>query len=500
MKFRKSLDALLLEASESGEHTFKRTLGLWNLIALGVGAIIGAGLFVRTAAAASEHAGPSVTLGFILAAIGCALAGLCYAEFASMIPVSGSAYTYTYATMGEVVAWIVGWDLVLAYSVSSATVAVSWSEYLNKLLEKFGTTIPYEFCHSPFQTSVDGVQGVANIPAFFIVAIVSLLLVRGTKESMTLNNIMVILKVSIVIIFIVIGWNFINPVNHAPYIPENLSEIKVMNGDIGLWSHITGGDFGKFGWGGIVCAAGVVFFAFNGFDAVSTAAQEAKNPSRDMPIAILGVLAICTVLYILFGHVLTGVANYTEFASAGQEASVAYAIETYMHNYQWLSMSITIAILAGFTSVILVMLLGQSRIFYTMSQDGLMPKIFSDLHTKFKTPYKSNLIFLLFVGAIAAFVPVDIVGKMTSIGALFAFTLVCLGILVLRKTDPGRHRPFKTPLMPFVPILGIIICVCMMLGLGADSWMQLLVWTAIGFVFYLTYGIRNSAVRKAHRK
>ena len=498
MRFKKSLDLLLLEASQSGEHTFKRTLGLWNLIALGVGAIIGAGLFVRTAAAASEHAGPSVTLGFVLAAIGCALAGLCYAEFASMIPVSGSAYTYTYATMGEVVAWVVGWDLVLAYSVSSATVAVSWSEYLNKLLERFGMSIPYEFCHSPFQTSVDGVQGVANIPAFFIVAIVSLLLVRGTKESMTLNNIMVIVKVAIVIIFIAIGWNFINPVNHSPYIPENIGETKVLNGDISFWSYITGGDFGKFGWGGIVCAAGVVFFAFNGFDAVSTAAQEAKNPSRDMPIAILGVLGICTVLYIFFGHVLTGVANYTEFGAAGQEASVAYAIERYMHNYEWLSLSITIAILAGFTSVILVMLLGQSRIFYTMSQDGLMPKVFSDLHAKFKTPYKSNLIFLVFVGAIAAFVPVDVVGKMTSIGALFAFTLVCLGILILRKTDPDRHRPFKTPLVPFVPILGIAVCVAMMLGLGKDSWMQLMIWTAIGFVVYLTYGIRNSVIRRAH--
>ncbi len=500
MRFKKSLDHLLLETSENGEHTFKRTLGLWNLIALGVGAIIGAGLFVRTAAAASEHAGPSVTLGFILAAIGCALAGLCYAEFASMIPVSGSAYTYTYATMGEVVAWVVGWDLVLAYSVSSATVAVSWSEYLNKLLERFGTSIPYELCHSPFQTSVYGVQGIANLPAFFIVAIVSLLLIRGTRESMTLNNIMVIVKVAIVIIFIVIGWSFINPINHASYIPENISENMVINGEMSLWTYITSGEFGKFGWGGIVCAAGVVFFAFNGFDAVSTAAQEAKNPSKDMPIAILGVLGICTILYIFFGHVLTGVAHYTEFGSVGQEASVAYAIETYMHNYQWLSVSITVAILAGFTSVILVMLLGQSRIFYTMSQDGLMPKVFSDLHAKFRTPYKSNFIFLLFVGVIAAVVPVDVVGKMTSIGALFAFTLVCLGILILRKTDPDRHRPFKTPLMPFVPILGIIVCAAMMLGLGRDSWVQLAIWTTIGFVIYLTYGVKNSVIRKAQRK
>jgi APA family basic amino acid/polyamine antiporter len=500
MKFRKSLDLLLLEASESGEHTLKRTLGLWNLITLGVGAIIGAGLFVQTARAAAENVGPAVTLGFILAASGCALAGLCYAEFASMIPVAGSAYTYTYATMGEVVAWIVGWDLVLEYGVSAATVAISWSEYFNKFIEKFGVSIPYEFCHSPFQVSVDGVHGIANLPALAIVAIVSLLLVRGISESVTLNNLMVVVKVAIVITFILIGWTFINPMNHTPYIPENMGEAKVFSGEMDLWVYLTSGDFGKFGWGGIVCAAGVVFFAFNGFDAVSTAAQEAKNPSKDMPIAILGALVICTILYVLFGHVLTGVANYKEFATVGQEASVVYAIETYMQNYQWLSMLITVAILAGFTSVILVMLLGQSRVFYTMSQDGLIPKVFSDLHPRFKTPYKSNLIFLAFIGIVAAVIPVDVVGKMTSIGALFAFTLVCLGILILRKTDPNRHRPFKTPFMPFVPILGIIVCVVMMLGLGRDSWIQLFSWTAIGLVLYLSYGMRNSVIRKSQRK
>lgn len=480
MRFKKPLDLLVKEAEESGEGTLKRTLGATNLVALGIGAIIGAGLFVRTAAAAAEHAGPAVTLGFILAAIGCALAGLCYAEFASMIPIAGSAYTYSYATMGELIAWIIGWDLVLEYAVGAATVSIAWSEYLNKLLETVGMTIPYEFCHSPFQTSLDGVQGIINLPALFIVIILSLVLIRGTKESATVNNIIVILKVAIVVLFITIGWGFMNPVNHTPYIPEN-----------------TTGNFGDFGWSGIISAAGVVFFAFIGFDAVSTAAQESKNPKKDMPIGILVSLAICTILYVLFGHVLTGVANYKEFGIAGKEASVAYTIETYMHNYHWLSVLVTVAILAGFSSVILVMLLGQSRVFYSMSKDGLLPKVFSIIHPKYKTPYKSNLIFIVFVGLFAAFVPGDIVGDMTSIGTLFAFSLVCLGVLILRKTDPHRHRPFKTPLMPFVPILGILVCGAMMYGLGPENWIRLIVWMVIGFVIYFTYSIKHSILRKS---
>ncbi|MGB4773969.1 MAG: amino acid permease [Daejeonella sp.] len=479
MLYKKPLDLLLKEAAETGEGTLKRTLGAGNLIALGIGAIIGAGLFVRTASAAAEHSGPAVTLGFILAAIGCALAGLCYAEFASMIPIAGSAYTYSYATMGEVVAWVIGWDLVLEYAVGAATVSIAWSEYLNKLLETFGMSIPYEFCHSPFQTSLEGVQGIINLPALFIVAVLSLILIRGTKESATVNNLIVILKVAIVIAFIAIGWGYMNPVNHTPYIPEN-----------------TTGKFGDFGWSGIISAAGVVFFAFIGFDAVSTAAQEAKNPKKDMPIGILVSLAICTVLYVLFGHVLTGVANYKEFATVGKEASVAYVIETYMHNYHWLSILVTVAILAGFSSVILVMLLGQSRVFFSMSKDGLVPKVFSVIHPKFKTPYKSNLIFLVFVGLFAAFVPGDVVGDMTSIGTLFAFSLVCLGVIILRKTDPDRERPFRTPLMPVVPVLGILVCGAMMYGLGRHNWERLIIWMAIGFVIYFTYSIRNSILRK----
>ncbi len=497
MKFKKSLDLLLLEASESGELTLKRTLGLGNLIALGVGGIIGAGLFVRTAVAASDHAGPAVTLGFILAAIGCALAGLCYAEFASMIPIAGSAYTYTYATMGEVMAWVVGWDLVLEYGVAAAAVSIAWSEYLNQLLATFDIAIPYMFCHSPFQTSLDGVQGIINLPAFLVIAVLSLLLIRGTKESVALNIIMVILKVAVVVAFITIGWSYINPINHTPYIPQNMGEVKLMNGEIGFWEHITSGEFGKFGWGGIVSAAGIVFFAFIGFDALSTTAQECKNPKKDMPISILVSLAICMILYMLFGHVLTGVANYKEFETVGKEASVSYAINTYMHGYHWLSILVTVAILAGFTSGILVMLLGQSRLFFSMSKDGLVPKVFSELHPKFKTPYKSNLIFLALAGLFAAFVPGDVVGDMTSIGTLFAFALVCLGVLILRKTDPDRHRPFKTPLMPLVPILGIAVCVVMMYGLGRHNWERLLIWMAVGLVIYLTYSIRNSIVRKS---
>jgi APA family basic amino acid/polyamine antiporter len=352
MRFRKSIDQLLLEASEGGEHTLKRTLGPWNLIALGIGAIIGAGLFVRTAAAASEHAGPAVTLGFILAAIGCALAGLCYAEFASMIPISGSAYTYTYATMGETVAWVIGWDLVLEYALGASVVAIAWSEYLNKLLEVFEVSIPYEFCHSPFQTSLEGVQGIINLPALLIMAVLTMVLIRGTQESARVNMFMVILKVAVVLAFIAIGWSYINPINHTPYIPPNESEIKLMSGEIGIWDHLVSGNFGKFGWGGVISAAGVVFMAFIGFDAISTTAQECRNPKRDLPIGILASLGICTLLYVLFGHVLTGVANYKEFETVGKEASVAYAIDTYMYGYHWLSIAVTVAILAGFTSLV----------------------------------------------------------------------------------------------------------------------------------------------------
>jgi basic amino acid/polyamine antiporter, APA family len=454
---------------------------------LGVGGIIGAGLFVRTAAAAAQNAGPSVTLGFIVAAIGCALAGLCYAEFSSTIPIAGSAYTYSYATMGELIAWIIGWDLVLEYAVGAATVGIAWSEYLNNLLINVfhWKAIAFEWCHSPFQVSAEGVHGIVNLPALAIVSALSLLLIRGTQESAIVNGIIVIVKVSIVVLIIVLGWGFINPANHQPYIPAP-----------SIYTDSQGVDHHYGGIMGILGAAGVVFFAFIGFDAVSTAAQETKNPKRDMPIGILGSLAVCTVLYILFAHVLTGIATVNDFRTSGKEASVAYAITKYMVGYGWLAKLVTVAILAGFSSVILVMLLGQSRVFYSMSKDGLLPKVFSAVHTKYKTPYKANLITLALVGVFAGFVPGDIVGDMTSIGTLFAFMLVCLGVIIMRKTEPDLVRQFKTPWVPVVPILGIIVCGAMIFGLGWLNWARLIGWLLIGFVIYFGYSIKHSEVRK----
>jgi APA family basic amino acid/polyamine antiporter len=487
---RKSLESLLNETPDEG-HALKKTLGPLNLVALGIGAIIGAGLFVRTAAAAANNAGPSVTLGFIVAAVGCAFAGLCYAEFASMIPIAGSAYTYSYATLGELVAWIIGWDLVLEYGIGAATVGIAWSEYLNKLLEFLPGhhQIPYSLCHSPFEKLHDAAgnvvaHGMVNIPALFIVLMLSLLLIRGMKESAFVNGLIVIAKVTIVILIIIFGWGFIDPANHTPYIPAPSTAIDMQG-----VAHHYGGILGILG------AAGVVFFAFIGFDAVSTAAQETVNPKRDMPIGILGSLVICTVLYILFAHVLTGIASVNDFRTSGREASVAYAITKHMPGYGWLAKLVTVAILAGFSSVILVMLMGQSRVFFTMSRDGLVPKVFSDVHPKYRTPWKSNLLFFGFVGAFAGFVPGDIVGDMTSIGTLFAFVLVCVGVWVLRVRDPNAPRQFKTPLVPLVPILGIIVNSAMIFGLGWPNWTRLGVWLAIGLVIYFAYSRHHSKLR-----
>jgi APA family basic amino acid/polyamine antiporter len=479
---RKPMALLLAEASES-EKGLKRTLTAWSLVALGIGAIIGAGLFVRTATAAAQNAGPSVTIGFIVAAIGCALAGLCYAELSSSIPISGSAYTYTYATMGELLAWIIGWDLILEYAVGAATVGIAWSEYLNNLLVNVlhVNPIPYEWCHSPFQHSAEGISGIINLPAFFIVAAISLLLIKGTQESAFVNGIIVVAKVAIVIMIIIFGWHFIKPENHTPYIPPT---------SIFTDEHGVGHNFG--GIMGILGAAGTVFFAFIGFDAVSTAAQETINPKRNMPIGILGSLAVCTILYILFAHVLTGLESVDFFRNGGKEASVANAITSAMPGYGWLAQFVTVAILAGFSSVILVMLLGQSRVFYAMGKDGLLPKAFSHLHPKFKTPYKANLVILVIVGLFAAFIPGDIVGDMTSIGTLFAFILVCISVIVLRKTEPDMKREFKTPFVPFVPILGILVCLAMIYGLGWTNWLRLGVWLAIGLVIYFVYSKKNS--------
>jgi basic amino acid/polyamine antiporter, APA family len=481
----KRIDTLMQEAQETGEHSLKRTLGPVNLVMLGIGAIIGAGLFVRTAAAIADRSGPSVTLAFIVAGVGCTFAGLCYAEFASMIPVAGSAYTYSYATMGELVAWIIGWDLVLEYAVGAATVAIAWSEYFNRVLGWFGIPFPYQWSHSPLQKMAEtGTRGMINVPALIILLLITALLIKGTKESAIVNGFIVVLKVTIVILVIAIGWGFMNPANHTPFIPPATTYLTPQ----GITHHY-GGLLGILG------AAGVVFFAYIGFDAVSTAAQEAKNPKRDMPIGILGSLVICTILYVLFAYVLSGVATVQDFRSAGREASVAFAITKYMHGYEWLSKSVTVAILAGFSSVILVMLLGQSRVFYSMSKDGLVPRIFSDIHPRFRTPYRSNMLFFVFTGLFAAFIPEDIVGEMTSIGTLFAFVLVCMGVWILRRRRPDLPRAFRVPAVPFVSTAGIIVCGAMIYGLGWTNWLRLFVWLVIGLVIYFTYGCKHSKVQ-----
>ena len=479
---RKPMDVLMNEASETGTDTLKRTLGPAALVALGIGAIIGAGLFSITGLAAANNAGPAITISFIIAAFGCLFAGLCYAEFASMIPVAGSAYTYSYATMGEFLAWIIGWDLVLEYAVGAATVGISWSRYLVKFLEGFNIHLPQSFTVGPW----DG--GIINLPAVIIIVLMSLLLVKGTKESATVNGVIVIVKISIVLIFIILGWQYINMENLDPYIiPANTP------GHEGFYEH---------GFGGIVRAAAIVFFAYIGFDAVSTAAQEAKNPKKDMPIGILGSLAICTILYILFAHVLTGVTNYQNYKGADGIAPVALAIDSMGHtlnaagqiipDYPWLNRAILVAILFGYSSVILVMLMGQSRVFYSMSKDGLIPKIFSHINPKTQTPASSNFLFMIFVSLFAAFVPARVVGEMTSIGTLFAFILVCAGIWVMRVKMPELPRSFKTPLVPLVPILGIVTCLFMMVFLAPDTWIRLVLWMIIGLDIYLVYGAKNS--------
>jgi APA family basic amino acid/polyamine antiporter len=475
---RKPLNVLMAEAAES-EKGLKKTLSAGSLVALGIGAIIGAGLFSITGVAAANHAGPAITISFVVAALGCAFAGLCYAEFASMIPVAGSAYTYSYATLGEFIAWVIGWDLVLEYAVGAATVAISWSRYLIKFLQGFGIDLPQSLSFGPW----DG--GVINLPAVFIVVLMSLLLIKGTQESARVNAIIVIVKVSIVLIFIFLGWHYINNTNYDPYVPPNT------------------GEFGSFGFSGVIRAAAIVFFAYIGFDAVSTAAQEAKNPRKDMPVGILGSLLICTILYILFAHVMTGVTNYTTFKGKDEIAPVAVAIEHMgkvdasgvLHaDYPWLNRLILVAILGGYSSVILVMLLGQSRVFFSMSKDGLLPPVFHRVHPKFRTPAKSNFLFMIFVSLFAAFVPARVVGEMTSIGTLFAFILVCIGVWVLRKKQPEIPRAFKTPLVPLVPILGVVTCLFMMVFLPLDTWIRLIVWMLIGFDVYLYYGVRHSAL------
>ncbi|MBC7927058.1 MAG: amino acid permease [Bryobacteraceae bacterium] len=471
----KPLSRILAESE--GEHSLKRTLGASQLVALGIGAIIGAGLFSLTGIAAANHAGPAITLAFVLAATGCAFAGLCYSEFSTMIPIAGSAYTYSYATMGELLAWIIGWDLVLEYAVGASTVAVSWSGYVASLMKDFGVILPPRLIASPFQaiTLADGTvtTGLINLPAIIVVVLISWLLMTGIQESARANTVVVVLKVAVVILFIIFGWAYIDPANYVPYIPESQGP-------------------GHFGWSGVVRAAGVVFFAFIGFDAVSTAAQETKNPQKHMPIGIIGSLVVCTLLYVLFAHVLTGIVNYKELDNA---APVATAIDR--TGLVWLKTAIKVAIIAGYTSVILVMLLGQSRVFYSMSRDGLLPSVFSDIHPKWRTPWRSNMVFMVFVGAFAAFAPIQIVGEMTSIGTLFAFVLVCAGILVMRRTHPDLPRPFRTPFVPFIPILGILANLFLMFGLGLENWLRLFVWLIVGLGVYFGYSRHNSKLRNS---
>jgi len=490
MLFKKSIPQLLAEANESGEGTLQRSLSSFNLVALGIGAIIGAGLFSLTGITAADNAGPAVILSFIVAAVGCGFAGLCYAEFASMIPVAGSAYTYSYATMGEFMAWIIGWDLVLEYALGAATVAASWSQYFAEFIEGFGVHFPTVLLHGPW----DEVSGVVNLPAIVIVCLLSLLLMRGTKDSSTVNNILVVVKVGVVLVFIALGWGFINPANHTPFIPVNIGEEAVKSGTKGFFEFFASDEFGHFGISGILRGAGVVFFAFIGFDAVSTAAQEAKDPQKGMPIGIIGSLVVCTLLYVLFSYVMTGLENYTKFAGDAKPVATAFA----QTGYTFLNKFLIVAILAGYTSVILVMLLGQSRVFYSMSKDGLLPKVFSDLHKKNQTPWKTNLMFMIFVSVFAGFVPVSDLGHMVSIGTLFAFSLVCIGVLVLRKTDPDLARPFRTPFVPLVPILGILVCVVMMASLPIVSWERLAIWMILGIAIYYAYGKKNSKIRNAY--
>jgi basic amino acid/polyamine antiporter, APA family len=470
---------LIIDERNGDEHKLKKVLGAKSLVALGIGAIIGAGLFSLTGIAAGDHAGPAVVLSFIVAAVGCAFAGMCYSELASMIPVAGSAYTYAYATMGELMAWIIGWDLVLEYAVGAATVSISWSRYVTSLLGDFGIHFPAQFAMCPFETTLlpDGatVYGIINLPAVLIIVIISALLMRGIRESARVNETIVVIKLAVVFIFIAVGLFYIKKLNYSPFIPPNT------------------GTFGEFGWSGIMRGAGIIFFAYIGFDAVSTAAQEAHNPHRDIPIGVIGSLAICTVIYVVFSFVLTGMVNYELFK--GNAAPVATAID--ITPYPWLHKLIKLGVIAGFSSVILVLLLGQSRIFYSMSRDGLLPSLFADIHPRWHTPWRSNLLFMGFISLFSGLVPITKLGHMTSIGTLFAFVIVCTGVMILRAVHPEWPRPYKAPLVPLVPLAGIIVCLLMMFSLGVDTWLRLIIWLAIGIFIYLTYSRFHSRFGKS---
>ncbi len=479
-------DVKELQAEASGETSgLRRTLGALNLTSLGVGAIIGAGIFSITGVAAAEYAGPALVVSFLISAVACAFAGLCYAEFASMLPIAGSAYTYSYATIGELFAWIIGWDLIIEYLFASSTVAVAWSGYVVSFLEKnLHIAIPDMLRSAPLvfdhETGFQSTSSLINLPAVLIILIITLLLIRGIKESALFNNIIVIVKIAVILLFIGFGFQYVNPDNWQPFIPENT------------------GEFGKYGWSGIFRAAGVIFFAYIGFDAVSTAAQEARNPQRDMPIGILASLAICTILYILVSLVRTGVVPFTQL---NVPDPIAVAVDATMGAdgqpaLMWLSPLVKVGAIAGLSSVILVMLMGQPRIFFTMSRDGLLPSIFSKVHPTFKTPIISTIVTGVAAMIIAGLFPINVLSELVSIGTLLAFVLVCTAILVLRKTHPDIHRPFKTPLVPFVPIGGITVCLAQMIPLPLPTWERLIAWLAVGMLIYFFYGINHSKVNK----
>ncbi len=485
---RKDLSALQAEAAT--DQSLKRALGPVNLVALGIGAIIGAGIFVLTGQAAANYAGPAIVYSFILAGTACAFAGLCYAEFAAMIPIAGSAYTSGYATLGELVAWIIGWDLILEYLFAASTVAVGWSGYVVSFLKDLGIVIPAAYTSAPYTHTTppdaglnvwrlftegwSGTGAVLNVPAMVIVGLITILLVIGISESAKFNNLVVITKLTVVLLFIGFGLAFINRANWVPFIPAPEGP-------------------GKFGWDGIVRGAGVIFFAYIGFDAVSTAAQETRNPQRDMPIGIMGSLAICTILYITVALVLTGMVNYTEL---NVPDPIAVGINAAGPALAWLRPVVKIGAIAGLSSVILVMLLGQPRIFYTMSKDGLLPPLFSKVHPKFRTPYVASLLTGAAAMAFAGLLPIGLLGELVSIGTLLAFAIVCAGVLVLRYTDPQRARPFRTPWVPFVPVSGILACGYLMWGLPVDTWARLIIWMVLGLLIYFLYGRRHSKVQQ----
>jgi len=470
----KSIDELMRESVDTG-HGLKRALSAVDLTMLGVGAIIGAGIFVLTGQAAAQHAGPAVVLSFVAAAIACVFAGLCYAEMASMIPIAGSAYTYAYATMGELLAWIIGWDLILEYSLGASTVAVGWSGTLMSMLNDMGIHVPPQFAAGPWTevTLADGTRafGILNLPAILIVALITMILIIGIRESANVNTTIVFIKIGVVISFIVAGVRYINPANWSPFIPPNA------------------GKFEQFGWTGVLTGAGVVFFAYIGFDAVSTAAQEAKNPQKDMPRGILGSLVLCTVLYILVSAVLTGIVPYQKLNVPAPITEGINATGIY-----WMRYVVNIGALAGLSSVMLVMMLGQPRIFWSMAGDGLLPPVFSKIHPRFRTPYITTILTGIAVATAAGLFPIGVLGHLVSIGTLFAFILVCAGVWVLRRSRPEIKRPFRAPVVGFVAPAGVVTCFLLMYGLPVETWERLAIWMAIGLVVYFAYGRRRSKI------